>query len=82
MYADDTQLYFPLGSEQSVQALLHCLNEVKGWLSKNFLQLSKKKSEIILFGLPKAKENFSNALAPLKMPVKDSVRNLGIITDI
>ena len=52
MYADDTQIYLPIkvGNEQSLKSLLDCLNELKTWLSKNFLQLNEKKSEITIFG--------------------------------
>ncbi len=83
MYADDTQIYLPLkvGNEHSLQSLLLCLEEVKIWLSKNFLQLNDKKSEIIIFGPPKFKEMISSNIAPLEIIVKNSVRNLGVIID-
>lgn len=83
MYADDTQIYFPLkvGDEQSLQSLLLCLNEIKIWLSNNFLQLNERKSEIIIFGPSNFKERVVSILAPLEMTVKDNVRNLGVIID-
>jgi len=57
MYADDTQIYLPLkvGNEQSLKPLLDCLNEIKIWLSKNFLQLNEKKSEMITLAHKTAK---------------------------
>ncbi len=83
MYTDDTQIYLPLkvGNEYSLQSLLLCLEEVKIWLSKNFLQLNDKKSEIIIFGPPKFKEMISSNIAPLEIIVKNSVRNLSVIID-
>ncbi len=39
IYADDTQLYFPLKSgSDSVSSLLACLEDIKNWMENNFLQ--------------------------------------------
>lgn len=37
-YADDSQLYIPLKSSNSMQPLLDCVKEIKIWMSNNFLQ--------------------------------------------
>ena len=36
-YADDTQLYLPLTTQESAQSLLHCIEASKHWMSNNFL---------------------------------------------
>ncbi len=44
IYADDTQLYFPLKSgSDSVSPLLACLEDIKNWMENNFLQLNQKR---------------------------------------
>uniref|UniRef100_A0A3Q2WWY2 Reverse transcriptase domain-containing protein n=1 Tax=Haplochromis burtoni TaxID=8153 RepID=A0A3Q2WWY2_HAPBU len=50
-FADDLQIYLPLksGSDQP-QLLLRCLDDVKQWLSLNFLQLNENKTEVVIFG--------------------------------
>ncbi len=51
IYADDTQVYFPLKSgSDSVSSLLACLEDIKNWMENNFLQLNQNKTEVILFG--------------------------------
>ncbi len=49
-YADDTQIYLPLESNnKGLDALLACLADVKAWMSLNFLHLNEGKTEIIVF---------------------------------
>ncbi len=48
LYADDTQLYFPLQhkSKEFLGPLLNCLNELQIWLKLNLLVLNENKTEI------------------------------------
>ncbi len=82
LYADDTQLYLPLqrNNKYSLQPLLDCLNELKLWLSSNFLHLNENKSEIILFG---PRENVASDfdLGFLTPYNTQCARNLGILFD-
>lgn len=52
LYADDTQLYFPLQhkNKESLGPLLACRNELQIWLKQSLLVLNENKTEI-LFGL-------------------------------
>lgn len=58
-----------------------CLNEVKTWLSSNFLNFNESKTKIILFG----PSNFSTIpkvnFGGLSSCVKPWVRNLGVVFD-
>jgi len=50
MYADDTQIYLPLGSnERGLDTLLACLAGVRAWMSLHFLHLNEGKTENIVF---------------------------------
>ena len=51
-YADDTQVYFSFhhGEEKAaVKTLETCLNEVKHWMSVNWLKLNDSKTEFVVF---------------------------------
>uniref|UniRef100_A0A3B4FFR0 Reverse transcriptase domain-containing protein n=1 Tax=Pundamilia nyererei TaxID=303518 RepID=A0A3B4FFR0_9CICH len=78
-FADDLQIYLPLksGSDQP-QLLLRCLDDVKQWLSLNFLQLNENKTEVVIFG------NFNHidsTLGTLSSYCKTHVKNLGVYID-
>jgi hypothetical protein len=51
-YADDTQIYLALmpNDYTSVESLCHCIYEIEKWMSPNFLQLNKNKTEVVVFG--------------------------------
>lgn len=72
-FADDVQIYMPLISSESIQSLQNCLNEVKDWLSSNFLNLNENKTEVIVFGKPKHID--------LGVPPSSCVKNLGVMID-
>jgi len=52
LYADDTQIYLPLkhDDKSALKLLLDCIDELKLWLTGNFLSLNENKTEMILFG--------------------------------
>ena len=52
MYADDTQIYISMASDQkthAVNALSDCLKDIKVWSAKNRLRLNDAKSELVHF---------------------------------
>ena len=55
LYADDSQLYLPLKCRDSIQSVLVCLEDTNNWMANNFLQLNGDKTEVIIFGPPKAR---------------------------
>ena len=82
IYADDTQLYFPLKSgTDSVSSLLACLEDIKAWMDNNFLQLNQKKTDVMLFGPSHLLNNISSTLGPLQDNIRDKVKNLGVTLD-
>ena len=80
-YADDTQLYLPLKSDNSIPPLLDCLQDIKCWMNNNFLQLNDNKTEVIIFGPSKARPLIEEKLAHLSSFVKPHAKNLGVILD-
>lgn len=82
LYADDTQLYLPLqrNNKYTLQPLLDCLNELKSWLSSNFLNLNENKSEFIIFG-PKENCVFDFDQGCLSPYNTKCARNLGFLFD-
>lgn len=80
-YADDSQLYLPLKSSDSIQSLLDCLEDIKIWMSNNYLQLNSDKTEVIVFGPPKSISTVADKLANLTPYIRSHARNLGVILD-
>ena len=86
-YADDTQLYVKTGpslSSSSSSTLSTCLEEIKAWMAKNFLQLNSSKTEAILVGTqhqvrssPITHITFSGQ----NIPLSSTVTNLGVKFD-
>lgn len=82
-YADDTQLYISVSGNHlsAVNDLIQCINEVRHWMTKNFLQLNDDKTEILLV-CPKAlRQQISSLLTPLSVKPSEHVKNLGVIID-
>lgn len=52
LYADDAQLYLPFepNDTNALGALHACIQELKLWLTKNYLILNEGKTKVILFG--------------------------------
>ena len=64
LYADDTQLYVPFNpedSEEAMQRLEACIDDIRGWMNTNFLKLNDSKTEFLILGgkkdLEKVKED-------------------------
>ena len=55
IYADDTQIYFKItpGHYSPIRTLSKCIELINDWMTQNFLQLKKQKTEIIVFGTKK-----------------------------
>lgn len=46
-----TQLYVPLHLiDRSFSNISKCLEDVKGWMAKNFLQLNERKTNVVVLG--------------------------------
>ncbi|GAA6088096.1 uncharacterized protein LOC116682632, partial [Tachysurus ichikawai] len=80
-YADDLQIYLPviLSNRSALDPLHNCLQDIKQWLSQNFLHLNEEKTECILFSpdSPSSSLNFG----PLTPQFAPTVHNLGVIFD-
>ena len=63
MYADDTQLYLDFRDSQenaAMSSIQSCIQDIKTWLTDNFLLLNDKKTEIVMFGKQYSKEYIQN----------------------
>ena len=81
-FADDVQLYLPLKGDGQValHSLLDCLDDVRKWMGANFLNLNESKTEVAFFGNPPPAFS-TNALGPLAVNIRPTVKNLGVIFD-
>ena len=82
-YADDTQIYLPLipNDYTPVESLCHCIYEIDKWMSQNFLQLNKNKTEVVVFGKKEERQKISALLERKGLIAKDVVKNLGVLID-
>lgn len=84
LYADDTQTYLSLKKENEssvVNSLSLCLEEVKAWLSENFLFLNEEKTEVVILGPIDLSDCKRLRLGNLEEFRSPQVRNLGITLD-
>ncbi len=82
-YADDTQLYIPIkrNDKSAFYQLTAGLQELKAWLTNNFLHLNDDKTQIILFR-PNEKTDLSTVdLGSLSPYYSSEVKDLGFILD-
>ena len=85
VYADDTQLYIPLSVENqndTINKAENCIKDIKSWMSVNKLKLNENKTEIILLGTTKQRNNItidSLEVGSSHVDIEHSgvVRNLG-----
>lgn len=87
LYADDTQLYLPFDpcdSESAMTRMEACIEEIRLWMTENFLKLNDSKTEFIMFGtsndLAKVTEWTVSVGSSEVMP-STSVRNIGAMLD-
>ncbi len=82
-YADDTQIYLTVSPNDysPIDSLCQCIDEINSWMCQNFIQLNKKKIEVIAFG---NKDEFLKVNAYLDsrgQTTKNQVKNLGVILE-
>lgn len=65
----------------SINSLLLCINDIKSWMARSFLQLNHDKTEVLIFGLTDTYAAVTTALGPLSSHLKSHVKNLGVIFD-
>ena len=85
-YADDTQLYIKTAPNPSaaMSCLTSCLEEIKAWMSNNFLQLNSNKTEALLVGTPHQVQSCPISHLTFDgqvVPFSPSVTNLGVKFD-
>lgn len=87
LYADDIQIYtsaLPQHLPASAIKMEQCIDQVKDWLTTNFLCLNESKSECILLGTRVSLSHCtvtSIRIGGSHIPVKNSVRDLGVQLD-
>ena len=82
-YADDTQIYLALTPNDygPLESLCDCIEQINHWMSQNFLQLNKDKTEVIVFGKKEERCKIATLLNKKGLKAKDTVRNLGVLLD-
>lgn len=82
-YADDTQLYLSLAPDahKSISFLHDCINDINMWMSQNFLQLNKDKTEVLVIGNEAQRIDLLPYLVSTGLKAKNHIRNLGVIFD-
>ena len=66
-YADDTQLYISVSPNDTspIASLIQCIEQMNTWMSNNFLQLNKDKTEVLVIGPKTQRELICNNLNTL-----------------
>lgn len=79
-YTNDTQIYLPVTVDSmcSLKNLFNCLDDIKCWMVRNFLQLNENITEVIIFG----PLTLSLALAAQYVNLHNEVKNLGVFLNI
>jgi len=78
-YAEDLQVYLPvvLNNHSALDPIHNCTQDIKRWLSRNFLHLNEGKTEYILFTQDSPCSFLS--FGPLTIQFASTVRNLGVL---
>ena len=80
LYADDTQLYISLDpdNELNFSSLLknleHCIVHIRLWITKHFLKLNDKKTNILYLAAPQCVKSLKTAA--LQMDASSITRNV------
>ena len=80
---DDTQLYLDFRDSQEnaiMSSLRSCIQDIKTWLTDNFLLLNDKKTEIVKFGKQHFKENIQ--IGSTNIHTQPWVTSLGCTLDV
>ncbi|XP_049320995.1 uncharacterized protein LOC125781301 [Astyanax mexicanus] len=85
-YADDTQLFISAKPDDRVRLkkIEDCVEDVKSWMSHNFLLLNSDKTEVLLLGPKAARNKLSDLmlnLADFSATPGSAAKNLGVIID-
>ena len=86
LYADDTQFYFSLTTEQdALDKVSEIMLEVKNWMQKKKLKLNDDKTECMLFGVKTSLMNYQQLrnirIGEADIETVSVVRNLGVMID-
>ena len=87
MYAGDTQLYIPIGNDNSnVYRLETCIADIKNWMTTNKLKFNGEKTEIIILcnkskNFPIDFNHLNCAGEKISIPSANVVRNLEVYFD-
>ncbi|KAA0724041.1 putative RNA-directed DNA polymerase from transposon X-element [Triplophysa tibetana] len=85
-YADDTQLYISSRPDDSfkLSKLAECIEDIKHWMTSNFLLLNSNKTEILLIAPKTDKQNISDYSLQIEgctVTSTNTVKDLGVILD-
>lgn len=85
-YADDTQLYIPLqpNDPSQIQNLEICVDQIKNWMTQNFLLLNTAKTDLLVIKPNNYKyllEGFGLNIDGCFIPESAFIRNLGVTFD-
>lgn len=80
-YTDDSLIYVPLKKNDvySIRPLRWCLDDIKAWMTSNFMNFNGKKTEIRLFG--GTTETPLWILGSLSQYIKPTITKLGVKVD-
>ena len=90
MYADDIQIFCsfdpsdPLSIEAALSSITTCINEIRTWMTFNFLKLNNDKTEFLVITSPYNKRwmpDICLRIGEENIRPSTSVRNLGVIFD-
>ncbi len=82
----DTQLYISSrpGETHQIEKIKECMDDIKSWMTNNFLLLNSEKTEVLIIG-PKnhTSNNLEHCLTldGCSLDSSSSVRNLGVLFD-
>ena len=87
IYADDTQIYTHFDpydndlKDAAIRSIQKCINEIKMWMTANYLKLNEDKTEIIIISNNGSKKHLVESIeigGDYIYPVK-TVKNLGVL---
>ena len=87
LYADDTQLYIKLSTndfDNAMFRLINCFTEIQSWCASMRLKLNASKTELIFFYrhlLPNSLDTVLNLGPDCSIKPADIVRDLGVLLD-